>query len=496
MPAREVDVIVTTFGGLQTARAVDAGGGLVGIRSSESPPATIEIEFIDWPFQLDNPSLDAHIDLVADHRPKYAVAPDVEKGRSLDDVLEVARELQQYAEHVIVVPKDVPVAAVPDEYVVGVPFRDEWDTDTGVNEYADFRGRRVHILGGNATDQFELADRFDYDVGSVDSPNPLAWADGGRIWVARLGGADEVRKVIVQEIANRTVNEEDAEKVWAEFEAMGYEDMPIDDLVAEVEKRFGMDSIIIDPEVATALDLPTDEQLLRSRYHRIRFTVMNLIEAWNDDRRVTKPFALAPGRGPPPPAPEGLEEDVLEMAPGEFQTREERLERFLQTTDVEEMDRLEGTERGLALFAEEAEQARPALDRTVVLVGCGDAKHSGVHRGRELYSSGYFTLKRRYAEEEGDEWYILSAKHGVIEPDELIACYDKSIIDVDPDAWAEMVIDQLGDVSDARVIVLAGSDYLDPILSGLLRKAGRVEIPTRGMGMIDRMKWLSANTPE
>lgn len=275
----DVDVIVTTLGGRQTARAVRAGGGIVGIRSSESPPEGVPIGFVDWPFALDNPSMQSYIDMVEGLSPKYAVAPDVEEGRSLDETLAIAEELQQYADRVIVVPKDVPVSAVPEEYIVGIPFRNEWDQDTGVNAFADFRGRQVHILGGNPTEQLKLARRFDLDVVSVDSPNPLSWADFGRVWVARLGGANDVRDLIVSYVASGAL---DPDAVWEEFEAMDYENVDVDTLLSEVRIHIGEDAGFIGPEASAALDLPSMRGLLTSRYDRIRFTVRNLREAWNE----------------------------------------------------------------------------------------------------------------------------------------------------------------------------------------------------------------------
>lgn len=492
-----VDVIVTTMGGSQTAHAVHDGGGLVGIRSSGTPPGGVPIEFVDWPFQLDDPSLEAHVDLVEEVTPKYAVAPDVEKGRSIREVVAVAERLRAYADNVIIVPKDVEVDAVPNQFMVGLPFRDEWDTDTGVNEFFDFADRPVHILGGNPTEQLKLARRFDLDVVSVDSPNPLAWADAGRVWVARLGGANEVKDLIIQFIASGAFDEEGEERVWQEFEAMDYQSMDADEFMAEARVRLGEDAGFVGPEAATALGLPTMQEMLESRYHRIVFTVMNLREAWNEGGVVKTTRAIAPGRGPPPPAPEGLEEDMLEMAPGEFMSREERLERWISTAQDEVIGELGPTERGLAMFGQddEADEGFAGVNRTVVLVGCGSAKQSGVNRGKNLYTSNYFTLKRLYAVDKGDEWYILSAEHGVLDPDDLVACYDRTMDDVDDDVWAEMVLDQLPDVSDAEVVVLAGSDYLDPILPGLLRQAGKVSLPTRGMELPERMSWLSENVP-
>ena len=273
-----VDVVVTTQGGLSTARAVQDGGGIVGVRSSATAPA-VSIGFVDWPYDENSPSIESHIAQVREHRPKYAVAPDVDGRYSLDRVVEIADSLARYADHVIVVPKTVPVSAIPRRFVVGLPFRDEFDTDTGVNSFGDYRGRPVHILGGNPTEQFKLAESHGLSVTSVDSPDPLAWADYGRVWIGRLGAGDEVHTIDPSEI---------------------------------------------DLEAATACGFSTIGVLAKSRFYRVRFTVRNLISAWENDRTLSLPRAVEPGRGPPPPAPEGL---------GDPDTRDKELARFMEATE-------------------------------------------------------------------------------------------------------------------------------------------------------------------
>lgn len=278
-----VDVIVTTLGGSQTADAVLEGGGLVGTRSNREPPDGVPIEFVDWPFMDEDVTVEEHIEYVARLNPRYAVAPDVTGDRSLEAVLDVGDELRRHADVVIVVPKSVPADRVPRRFRLGVPFRDNFQTDTGVNTFLDFGGRPVHILGGNPTDQFGLADEFGLDVRSVDSPTPLAWADFGRVWLGRTRSADEVIGLL--------------------------------------------DEHDVDPVALEGLGI-TDRLLLEtSRTARITFSVRNLVNAWNDpQRRVRLPVRVEPGRGPPPPMDEPVETF------GETLSIEEQRERFREGT--------------------------------------------------------------------------------------------------------------------------------------------------------------------
>lgn len=250
---RSIDVIVTVDGySRDTIAAVQAGGGLVGLASDTTTvPESVGVEFVDWPFLEDRHRdtgfpVDDHVAAVAAYLPRYAVAPDVEPPRSLDEVLRVADRLDRHAEQVIVVPKTVDPARIPECYRVGVPFRNEFSTSLFTNTFDDFRGLEdVHILGGNPNHQFILATRYELDVGSVDTPKILAWANGGRVFVADGAGGVGTRAL-----------------------AAGIQEF-----------------------VATRAD-------------RIAFSVGNMVEAWQYGR-VTYVLEAEPGRGPPPAPPPG-----------------------------------------------------------------------------------------------------------------------------------------------------------------------------------------------
>lgn len=345
-----VDVIVTVTGGGETAErnahAVSRGGGLVGVDSTVTPPDGVEIGFVDWPFLKESRDVDDHLAAVRRHQPKYTVAPDVRGDRSLDEAVSIAEQLAVHARFVIMVPVAVPVDAIPSHFIVGAPFRNEQDTDTGVNSYIDFRGRPTHILGGNHTEQIKLADRFDLRATSADSPNLLAWAQGGRVWIAQLGGANEVRDI--------------PDEYW-EQEATFTQGLPTrDDLMVTDEQEARVDEIVAD--FPDQYEGDTHEERVESRLRelkriatgrRIEFSVRNLVAAWNDsERRVTMPAAVEPGRGPHPVPPEG---SGL-LGPAEtFEEREEMRERFEAATVDDEIGRVT-TDRAIELFAAEARE--------------------------------------------------------------------------------------------------------------------------------------------
>jgi len=119
---------------------------------------------------------------------------------------------------------------------------------------------------------------------------------------------------------------------------------------------------------------------------------------------------------------------------------------------------------------------------------------------RDLYSSSYFGLKDDYATLYCDESRILSAKYGLVSADrEVSDDYEKSLKKMDADAveaWVSGVIPELEALArldpNATVVVLAGSDYVDPLRDALARLPFDTEYPLEGFdGFGYQMQFLS-----
>jgi uncharacterized HhH-GPD family protein len=88
-----------------------------------------------------------------------------------------------------------------------------------------------------------------------------------------------------------------------------------------------------------------------------------------------------------------------------------------------------------------------------------------------------------------DTWFVLSAKHGLLDPDEVIEPYDVALKDLSPAAqraWSADVLvtlrDRLGDLCGRVFEIHAGSAYRDNgLVSGLKSAGATVEIPTEGL---------------
>lgn len=139
----------------------------------------------------------------------------------------------------------------------------------------------------------------------------------------------------------------------------------------------------------------------------------------------------------------------------------------------------------------------------VVLAGCGKSKQEDgrLHYAKDLYTSNFFLPKRMIAEAFAPTlWYILSAKHGLLHPYQPVRAYDTSMRDLDEEGtsvWASRVVSSLDvrrDLFESRpaeaVVVLAGSDYYEPLEPYLSDLSLRVETPLRGLPFYDQMGWL------
>ena len=61
----------------------------------------------------------------------------------------------------------------------------------------------------------------------------------------------------------------------------------------------------------------------------------------------------------------------------------------------------------------------------VILVSCVGQKLGYPAPAADLYQSDWFKKARAYAEAEGQRWYILSAKHGLVNPSKVLTPFDR-----------------------------------------------------------------------
>lgn len=82
----------------------------------------------------------------------------------------------------------------------------------------------------------------------------------------------------------------------------------------------------------------------------------------------------------------------------------------------------------------------------VGLVGCVSTKRSEPAAARDLYVSPLFRGRVGYVDRSCDRWFVLSALHGLVKPETVIAPYDVALSREPPKrraGWWAMVLSQL-----------------------------------------------------
>ncbi|MFM8573990.1 MAG: DUF6884 domain-containing protein [Pirellula sp.] len=68
-----------------------------------------------------------------------------------------------------------------------------------------------------------------------------------------------------------------------------------------------------------------------------------------------------------------------------------------------------------------------AKRNAVYLVACVSKKRIVPRSVNYLYTSSFYPKARRYAEGTGCQWFILSAEHGLVSPDQVLPPYENAI---------------------------------------------------------------------
>jgi hypothetical protein len=139
-----------------TTKAIAKSDAHLGVASDKEWLEGYEPKFVDFPFTNPNADFETHLEVVRRVKPELTVAPDIERGRGVDDVLHQAGLLDDYADSVVIVPKDCHPSVVPDRYRVGLPLG---NFGSGAPWTVwDYRNcPQVHVLGGSPRHQLEAA---------------------------------------------------------------------------------------------------------------------------------------------------------------------------------------------------------------------------------------------------------------------------------------------------------------------------------------------------
>ena len=132
----------------------------------------------------------------------------------------------------------------------------------------------------------------------------------------------------------------------------------------------------------------------------------------------------------------------------------------------------------------------------IILVGCVKSKLSHPASVSDLYTSALFRKARAFAEQARVPWFVLSAKHGLVEPSQVLEPYDLQMSRTSRDytrTWGIHVLQQLqdavGPLAGKRIEVHAGAAYVNAIRAGLVSVRAQVLVPLEGLGLGERLSW-------
>ena len=141
-----------------------------------------------------------------------------------------------------------------------------------------------------------------------------------------------------------------------------------------------------------------------------------------------------------------------------------------------------------------------AAHHRIFLLSCVSQKAPHPAPARDLYVSPLFRKARAYVLKSDSLWFILSAEHGLLHPDDVLAPYEKTLNNMraaERRAWAEKVRHQMETtLPDAdEITIFAGQRYREYIEPWLRGRYASVQVPMRGLPIGKQLRWLSENEP-
>lgn len=132
-----------------------------------------------------------------------------------------------------------------------------------------------------------------------------------------------------------------------------------------------------------------------------------------------------------------------------------------------------------------------------VFISCVKKKKPYTTTAENLYDSDFFRSQLSYAKSLNPiKIYILSAKYGVLELNDIVSPYEKTLKTMKVQEcyeWGAKVTRQLIDKNfdfDSKVVFLCGAKYRKPIIHLFTN----YETPLEGMGIGKQLQWLKNNT--
>jgi hypothetical protein len=138
------------------------------------------------------------------------------------------------------------------------------------------------------------------------------------------------------------------------------------------------------------------------------------------------------------------------------------------------------------------------VKKRIALISCTKQKQNYSCEAQDMYkSSALFSKITKYVHLSGlDDWYILSAKYGLLKKNTVISPYDITLLNmkaVDRKNWAEKVFaDIVKEIpSQSEIYFFAGEKYRQFLLPQLEEAKFTCYVPLKGMQIGEQLQYLS-----
>jgi len=137
---------------------------------------------------------------------------------------------------------------------------------------------------------------------------------------------------------------------------------------------------------------------------------------------------------------------------------------------------------------------------TIVLISCSKSKLDKPAPARELYTGQLFKKAVAWTERQGHQWFVISALHGLVAPNQSIASYNYSLKDRrgsrERESWAHLAIRALSPIHlprGSRAILIMPELYRRFIQPELDRASITYSNPLQRLAIGKQMQWLDSN---
>lgn len=137
--------------------------------------------------------------------------------------------------------------------------------------------------------------------------------------------------------------------------------------------------------------------------------------------------------------------------------------------------------------------------KRIALVSCTKQKQNSPCKAEEMYmpSTLFRKITTYIRQSQFDDWYILSAKYGLLNKSTIISTYDVTLLKmraIERKKWADNVAEELlEDLSNqTEIYFFAGEKYRQYLLPQLEKADFTCHVPLRGMQIGEQLQYLNS----